>query len=139
MAALYKKDHFTCGGVILSSRWVLTAAYCLANENGTHTSTNFELDAPKSDYTIGYGGIEKESLDRVSIRDVRVHPQFKPQSRVVEYNLALIELATPLPSNGAWRPARITPKIVRSGDKLIAIGWGGKIFLERPAYWKKYG
>jgi secreted trypsin-like serine protease len=36
----------------------------------------------------------------------------------------LMKLATSLPSSEKWSPARITPKIISSGDKLIAMGWG---------------
>jgi trypsin len=124
MAAIYKKGYLQCGGVILSSRWVLTSAYCMVNIDGTPTPGTLELKAPKSDYAIGYGSIRNETLNWVSISDVRIHPEYVPLRTALEYSLALLELATPLPSSGSWRPARITPRIVKSGDKLIAAGWG---------------
>jgi hypothetical protein len=123
MAAIYQKDYLTCSGVILSSRWVLTEAYCLINSNGTHTSTTFELRVPKSKITIGYGSIRDTTLNRVPINNVWIHPQYDLQDPY-HYALALIELSEPLPSNGKWSSVRITPKIVSSGDELIAVGWG---------------
>jgi hypothetical protein len=138
MAAIYIRDQLACGGVILSSRWVLTAAYCPIDPNGAHTSTNSELHVPKSDITVGYGSIRNTTLNRVLIRDVRVHPQYNPQNIASYYNLALIELATPLPSNGKWSPVRITPKIVSFGDKLIAAGWGYREDGEMSSILQKY-
>jgi secreted trypsin-like serine protease len=124
MVAIYLKGYLRCGGVILSSRWVLTGAFCVVNPNGTHTSTTFEIYGQKSDYAVGYGSIRNETLNWVSISTMWFPSQYNPQDVASYNNLALIELATPLPSNGAWRPVRITSKIVKSGDKLITAGWG---------------
>jgi secreted trypsin-like serine protease len=120
--AIFEEDFIVCSGVILSSQWVLTAAQCLVDPSGTHNSTNFELNSPKSDFAVGYGSIRNTTLERTSIKEVWVHPQYNP--REFYYDIALLELATPLPSDGKWRPVRIMPKIVGSGDELIAIGWG---------------
>jgi secreted trypsin-like serine protease len=128
MAAVYEKDELVCGGVILSSQWVLTAARPLV-KSVTSSSGTFELRASKSDYTIGYGSIKNTTLSRVSISDVRVHPQYGTEHEY--YNLALIKLSKSLPSDGKWSPARITPEIVKSGDKLIAIGWGSSKMSEQ--------
>jgi hypothetical protein len=127
MAAIYLSGDFNCGGVILSSRWVLTGAHCLVDPNGNHTSNSFQLYVPKSNITVGYGGIWDEGiwnidLNLTSINNVWIRSQYKP--RYPQYDLALIELAAPLPSDGKVRPARITPRIVRPDDELIAIGWG---------------
>jgi secreted trypsin-like serine protease len=122
MAAIYLSGDFNCGGVILSSRWVLTTAQCLVDPNGTHTSTTFELYVPKSNITVGYGSIRNIELDEVSISNVWVHSKYVPLSP--HYDLALIELATSLPSDGKWSPAQITTEIVSFGDELITAGWG---------------
>jgi hypothetical protein len=74
VTALYLYDLIRCSGVILSSRWVLTGAQCMVNQQDTNTSTTFELEAPKSNYTIGYGSVSNTTLDHVSISNVWVHP-----------------------------------------------------------------
>jgi hypothetical protein len=120
VAGIYLGEYLICNGVILSSLWMLTRAICIVKGDGTHTSTTFELAAPKSEYYIGYGSTNYTKFDYASIGDVWVHPQYN-----FGYYYDLIKFATPLPSNGKWSPARITPEIVSSGEELILLSWGG--------------
>jgi secreted trypsin-like serine protease len=134
MVAIYKDNLIICSGVILSSRWVLTKAECMVDPNRGSTSTP-ELYGSKSDYIIGYGSSRNTALDRVSIKDVLFHSQYDP--REFYYDLALIELSTSLPSSEKWRPVRITPKTVSSGDELIVVGWGRISNSERASTLQK--
>jgi secreted trypsin-like serine protease len=102
----------------------LTRAKCLVHPNGTHTSTSFELLVPKSAMAVGFGGIRNTTMSGSFVKDVFVHSEYGLDD--VRNNLAMIELATPIPLSREVRPARITPEIVSSGDELIATGWGYK-------------
>jgi secreted trypsin-like serine protease len=103
---------------------VLTVAHCLVDPDGTHNPPEFQLQAPKINYTVGYGSIRSPTSNQVPISEVKIHPQYKPGED--PYNLALIKLETSLPLDKKWRPARITLDTVKSGDKLITLGWSRK-------------
>jgi trypsin len=121
MVAIYLGGRNACGGVILSSRWVLTRARCLIEQNNTDTSTD-SFSVTKSRINIGFGSIRSATPDRVSIGNVLIHPLYTPQRN--HNDLALIALATSLTLSNRVRPVRITTKSIESGDELIAVGWG---------------
>jgi hypothetical protein len=136
MAVIYRKSKFMDGGAILSSQWVLTSARQLVDPWNSRNPPDSDLYVPTSEFTVGYGSVRNETLSWVSISDVWIHPQYDRQG-YYRNNLALIKLATPLPSNGKWRPVRITPKPVRPGAKLILSGWGCMEDCEMPSTLRK--
>jgi trypsin len=124
MAAIYLGGSYFCDGVFLSSRWVLTRAYCVVNFNDTQTSSAFELRVWKSAIAVRYGSSKNTTLRESSVKDVFIPPELRANGPY--NNLAMIELASPITLSREVRPARITPEIVSAGDELIAIGWGFK-------------
>jgi secreted trypsin-like serine protease len=129
MVGIHLEGRLWWGGIILSSRWVLTSAFSVVDTEATSTSGSFVLNAPIDKITVGYGSVERDTLSQVSISNVWVHPEYNPEKN--DYNaLALLELEKPLPLSGKWSPARIAPiEVVSPGEEMIAIGWGGKNML----------
>jgi secreted trypsin-like serine protease len=111
MASIQSYNRTICGGTILSSRWVLTAAHCVTEY----------LSLP-SGFSVSVGTIRNISEYPVRVTRIEVPDDYNP--RRFTYDLALLELAKPLTFNATVRPARIASDEISPGDEFIAIGWG---------------
>jgi secreted trypsin-like serine protease len=124
MALIHLDGSARCGGIIISSRWVLTAAHCVTAEFGS----SYVISGPPSAYTVIVGTVQNTTEDPVGVRQVLVSRAY--DFTKLTYDIALLELETPLTFNETVRPARIATNKVSSGDELIAIGWGMTETLE---------
>ncbi|HAS40722.1 MAG TPA: hypothetical protein DCS93_09600 [Microscillaceae bacterium] len=82
-------SHF-CGGVILSDRWILTAAHCVSNV------TSVIIHAGSTDQTDNNVG------QRITSSNIVIHPNYN--AMIYGYDLALIELSQPLVFNHQVSP-----------------------------------
>jgi len=109
-----------CGGSVIASRWVLTAAHCLFSRNGVQI-------APESiRVAVGRANLDEIAAeDEVIVTNIIVNPGYMPGSEeLFNADIALLEVATPL---------GVTPIPLSSYDpELLAaqsaqgavIGWG---------------
>jgi len=118
---IYGFGRHQCGGIIVSSNWILTAAHCLDGFRATDARI--------------VAGITKRSevdLPETQVRNVlRVinHPKYDPNE--LRYDAALIELASPLDlSNPKVRAismmtgAMAEAGLTKTGTDAIVTGWG---------------
>ncbi|XP_039308409.1 serine protease persephone isoform X2 [Solenopsis invicta] len=116
---------YNCGGTLISSQYVLTAAHCVSN---IQEKVPIEVRVGSEDLkSVG------DDAQRIRISNVITHPQYK---RSVNYNdVAILKLSTPVRIGSNVRPICIQTKSldsmnVQSNVTFVVIGWGATSFDE---------
>lgn len=113
-----------CGGTLVTARYVLTAAHCLAQgDRGKISSVTNPRDIA---ILIGSTNLLGKA-DRILVKRVIPHPRYVPGTSVND--IALLELErAPLPESGAQRVTIVTSETEAAAlpvnADLTIIGWG---------------
>ncbi|XP_044757150.1 trypsin-3-like [Coccinella septempunctata] len=111
VSIMYQGEHH-CGGSIISTKYILTAAHC-ANQI---PAKDFSVRVGST--TIDKGGVVHE------VEKVIVHPNFTSK---YENDVALLELSTPLEFNNKVRPVKLAEyrqRLPPAGTLALVSGWG---------------
>ncbi|MGA1037713.1 MAG: S1 family serine peptidase, partial [Ilumatobacteraceae bacterium] len=109
-----------CGATILNSSWLLTAAHCV--DNGLRP-VDVEVIVGKATLSL------TTSADRRQVKRLVVHPDWDSEANGVA-DIALVEMAAPLPINGtsvgaASLPTGKTPSVWPPVGQVYTVsGWG---------------
>ena len=126
MVALEKQvDNFQlCGASLITENKVLTAAHCIADDNG-------RINKDKIQVRLGTNVLNNGSGTVISVKTISKHPLYNPDT--VDYDVAILTLKTPVTFSDNINVINL-PKACRSKDCLTglvtpgtlvrSIGWG---------------
>jgi secreted trypsin-like serine protease len=106
-------SHF-CGGTVYATRWIVTAAHCVTNLQPSQivVSTGVNMLGP--------------GARRIKVTRLIAHPQYAGATH--DYDIALIELATPLVFDDRTKAATLISAqddaALQPGSPLTVTGWG---------------
>ncbi|XP_018580037.1 trypsin-3 [Anoplophora glabripennis] len=110
IVSLREYDSHVCGGSIISSTWILTAAHC--------------LEGPVSIYSIQAGSTVRNSGGQViAISRVIIHENFSWIT--IDFDVALVQLASPI-TIAVARAITMAPEggPPAAGVTAVVTGWG---------------
>nr|XP_039271303.1 coagulation factor IX-like [Styela clava] len=132
-----------CGITIICERWLITAAHCLASTEFGFPETRdmintFTVYVGRHQGMFGYMESTTQVFKKSNLKKFILHPKFKitPSYR---YDIALIELGTPIMFNSYVQPACLpTVNTNMNKDTLWSYGWGATLgFGPGAKYLKK--
>uniref|UniRef100_A0A8C0ZVJ8 Ovochymase-2 n=1 Tax=Castor canadensis TaxID=51338 RepID=A0A8C0ZVJ8_CASCN len=82
--SLKQKHKHICGGTIISQRWVITAAHCVANRKNAST-----LNVTAGEYDLSQTEPGEQTL---ATETIIIHPQFSIK-KPMDYDIALLKMA----------------------------------------------
>lgn len=104
---------YGCGGSIITSNVVLTAAHCVVKVHG---------DAPTEKVVVYYNTTSDREGVSTQVERAAVHPKYDPPTL---YDMALLKLEDPLKFDAFVKPICLpTHKIPVQGKPLLSAGWG---------------
>ena len=111
---IYKDPLTVCGGTLVSRRHVVTAAHCVQGK----------VERPV-EVVLGQVTVGEERGVRRRLRRMTVHPRFTDHGRsLLEYDLAVLELAEDVTFSEYVRPVCLSSTSSRLGEELVVTGWG---------------
>jgi secreted trypsin-like serine protease len=111
---LLKYGSFSCGGTLISDRWIVSAAHCFSDT----TASSYQVQ-------LGMHGMH-DRQPKLSVDTVKVHEQYN-QPIGINNDIALLRLSQPVQLTDKIRPVCLPPASAvyrTSTEKVVIAGWG---------------
>lgn len=115
LRTLRKNEHF-CGGSIISSRWIVTAAHCA-----------YGLPAHSMIAVVGTNELANGGI-RHDIESVHMHPKYV--ARIFYFDIALLHTSEQIQFGARVQPIRLPTEDTPGGVPVTLSGWGRTDFYE---------